>query len=468
MAVINGTNGNDTLIGRFDLPVLFFDFPDTINGLDGNDSLTGLGTDDTLNGGTGDDTLRGQGGNDSLNGGIGADILDGGIGADILDGGDNDDLYIVDNVRDVATEVMGDSRAGVDTVQSSVTYTLSANLENLTFLTGTAPINGTGNAQDNVINGNQGTNVLLGLAGNDILNGGGFGDDILKGGFGNDTLNGGFGNDILKGEFGDDILSGGFGTNTLNGGFGNDTLKGGFGNNSLNGGSGNDLYIIPIGSLLSSLDIVGELADEGIDTVESSASQTLGANQENLVLTGSNTIFGIGNNLSNVITGNNASNILLGSGGNDTIQGLGGNDVLTGDAGNDILVGGEGNDRLNGTNFTLEGNGERDSLRSDSVLDTDIFILGQRSGTIEKVYYNNLGNTDYAVISDFDFNTRDPFRFSDQIELLGSAANYSLSNVTVDGISGTGISFGGDLISIVQNVNASDLSLTSANQFIYV
>ncbi|MCC5665222.1 calcium-binding protein [Nostoc sp. CHAB 5784] len=255
-----------------------------------------------------------------------------------------------------------------------------------------------------------------------------------------------------------DSINGLDGNDSLTGLSTNDTLNGGKGDDTLNGGFGNDLYIVD-----SSLDKVIELADGGIDTVESSVNSRLGDNQENLVLTGSSNIAGLGNNLNNVITGNNALNTLVGDDGNDTIRGLGGNDVLIGDAGNDTLVGGEGNDRLVGTNFSLGGNGERDSLRSDSLLDTDIFILAERSSGGGKVYYSNQGNADYAVISDFD-----RLGVSDQIQLVGSAGNYSLSNVTVDGISGTGISFAGGLISIVQNVNASDLSLTSADQFIYV
>ena len=60
-------------------------------------------------------------------------MLDGGAGADTMLGGAGNDTYVVDATTDVVTEAAGQ---GTDTIQSSVTYTLGANVENLT-LTGT-------------------------------------------------------------------------------------------------------------------------------------------------------------------------------------------------------------------------------------------------------------------------------------------------------------------------------------------
>ncbi|WP_460844494.1 calcium-binding protein, partial [Noviherbaspirillum agri] len=256
--VITGNSGNNIINAGAGA--------DTVNAGAGNDVVIGGDGNDTLNGEAGDDQLFGDAGNDTLNGGLGADMMEGGIG---------DDTYVVDNVGDVVTEGVN---AGIDTVQSSITYTLTDNVENLT-LTGSANINGTGNELNNIINGNAGSNILDGMAGNDTINGN----------TGNDTLIGGDGNDTLNGDAGDDQLFGDAGNDLLNGGAGADRMQ---------GGEGNDTYVVD-----NAGDLVVENANEGTDTVQSSISYTLTANVENLTLTGSASINGTGNALDNVITG---------------------------------------------------------------------------------------------------------------------------------------------------------------------
>ncbi|MBD2039196.1 calcium-binding protein [Microcoleus sp. FACHB-672] len=145
-----------------------------INGNSANNSLSGSVGNDSLNGNSGNDTVNGGDGNDSLNGGIGIDSLIGGLG---------NDIYVVDSASDIVTEA---ASAGTDIVNSSVTHTLAANVENLT-LTGSALINGTGNILNNVINGNSANNSLNGSAGNDSLSGGA-GNDSLTGGSGSDQF----------------------------------------------------------------------------------------------------------------------------------------------------------------------------------------------------------------------------------------------------------------------------------------
>ncbi|MFN9174328.1 MAG: beta strand repeat-containing protein [Synechocystis sp.] len=194
------------------------------------------------------------------------DILDGGVGDDTLIGLLGDDTYIIDNPLDVINEI---AAGGLDTVivQGNFNFSLAVDpdLENLTLL-GTA-LQGTGNDLDNLIIGNASNNVLTGNAGND----------------------------------------------TLDGGLGNDTLIGGL---------GDDTYFVD-----STLDVVVEALNEGLDTVNSSVSHTLAANVEVLTLTGT-ALTGTGNALANTITGNASNNTLNGDAGNDTLTGGLGNDTF--------------------------------------------------------------------------------------------------------------------------------------------
>ena len=128
----------------------------------GTAAFTGTGndSDNLLAGGDGDDTLTGGAGNDSLDGAAGADSMIGGTG---------DDTYIVDDAGDEVVEAAGE---GSDTVRTSLgTYTLAANVENLTY-TGGGNFRGTGNTRANSITGGAGADTLSGGGGADTLTGG--------------------------------------------------------------------------------------------------------------------------------------------------------------------------------------------------------------------------------------------------------------------------------------------------------
>ena len=71
-------------------------------------------------------------------------------------GGSGDDTYVVNHVNDVVTESTGE---GTDLIQSSVSYTTSSNVENLT-LTGSGNITALGNSPNNILTGNNSANTL--------------------------------------------------------------------------------------------------------------------------------------------------------------------------------------------------------------------------------------------------------------------------------------------------------------------
>jgi len=302
-------------------------------------------------------------GNDSNN------VLDGGLGADTLIGGAGNDTYIVDNAGDVVVESIAGAAGGTsDEVDSSVTFSLAAlaNVENLT-LTGSANINATGNAAANLILGNSGDNTLNGGAGADDLRGGdgndtylvdNAGDKVTEAvGKGSDTIQSSVTLDLTAGAFAgqeienltltgtaaingtgnalDNMIIGNSGNNTLTGGDGNDTLNGGLGNDTLIGGKGDDTYVVD-----SKSDVIVEASGQGLDTVLASVTYSIAsyADVENLTLTGTAAINGVGNALDNTLTGNSANNSLVGGAGNDLLDGGVGADTMDGGAGDDTFI----------------------------------------------------------------------------------------------------------------------------------
>ncbi|KHQ53947.1 DUF4214 domain-containing protein [Mameliella alba] len=224
-------------------------------------------------------------------------------GADTLVGTPGNDVFVVDHPGDIIIE---EEDAGIDLVRSSVDFelrTFGLTLENLT-LTGTADLSGTGNGLDNVLTGNSGDNAL----------------------------NGAWGNDVIYGMAGDDTLQ--------------DTK----GNDTLVGGTGNDVYYVD-----SPDDVVIELPGEGHDRINTSVTFRMWADApevEDLVLTGSGAIDGIGNAWNNHIMGNGAANYLDGARGHDLLEGGGGADTLLGQSGADTLLGQAGDDVLYGDQVT--------------------------------------------------------------------------------------------------------------------
>ena len=159
------------------------------------ENATGGGHDDLLIGNEQANRLTGNAGNDVLIGAAGNDTVNGGLGNDTMLGGAGNDAYFVnaagDRVFETTTMATTVNAGGIDTVSSSVTLNLDAYagvrfVERLT-LTGTAAINGTGNALANVLTGNAGTNQLSGGLGNDTINGG-LGADVLTTGAGSDVI----------------------------------------------------------------------------------------------------------------------------------------------------------------------------------------------------------------------------------------------------------------------------------------
>ena len=338
-----------------------------------NAALTGSGH--TATGTAGDNVLTSHGGGNTLIGGLG------------------NDTYVVTGATDTLVE---NPDEGADTLQSGGNIDLSGytEIENLT-LTGSGHT-ATGLAGDNVLTSVDGGNTLVGGLGNDTYRVFGATDTLVEGtDAGIDTVistvsytlgnhlenlviaegaplpGGGIYTVDATGNALDNVLTGNSDANRLDGGGGNDTLV---------GGRGGDVYVVD-----SSGDTILENAGEGYDMAYASATATLAANVEALVLTGEAAIDGFGNDQDNQIQGNNADNVLSGGVGNDTLSGGLGNDTLSGDAGNDNLDGGLGIDILAG------GAGD-DTYTADTAADVIIENGGEGNDTLRAAFSVDLAS----------------------------------------------------------------------------
>jgi Ca2+-binding RTX toxin-like protein len=445
--------------------------------------LRGYEGDDTLAGGGGNDLFDGGSGNDLLSGGTGRDRLSGGSGADRMDGASGDDWYAVDHAGDVVVEAVA---GGYDRVESSVTYTLTANTEiEELVLTGSAAFDATGNAFNNSVYGNSADNVLSGAGG----------DDTLLGAEGNDTLVGGSGNDRyvidvgiitvidyerFDEEFGGDVvvelegqgvdtvdlsqytgiefylpdhvevldaryapagsneriyLSGNAISNTVYGassrsswigGYeGDDTLVGASGNDTFWGGTGSDSMWGGAGDDMYSVDVVTDVVDEGINGgIDTVQSDVTYTLTTNIE---NLSLYGI-RNLDG--TGNELDNVLTGSFGANRLIGNAGNDRLDGRGESDTMLGGIGDD-VYVVDVSTDVVTENAAEGIDTVLSSVTFTL---SGNVENI---SLTGTD----------TVDATGNALANVITGNSANNTLTgeagNDTLDGGSGTDSMVGG-------------------------
>ncbi len=420
--------------------------------------------------------------------GAGDDHLDGGTGVDRMVGGLGNDTYVVDNIGDVVVE---DLNAGTDTVVSAISYTLGANVENLT-LTGIAPNSATGNAADNVLTGNDGNNRLDGLAGADTMAGGlgndtyvvdNAGDVVTEGvNAGTDTvlsavsftLGANVENLTLTG-LGDLTATGNDANNVLTGNAGNNLLDGRAGADKMVGGQGNDTYMVD-----NAGDVVVETLNAGIDTVVSTVSYTLSGDVENLTLTGLGNLSGTGNGLANLLTGNDGDNRLDGRAGADTMTGGLGNDTYVVDNAGDVVIenAGAGTDEVvSSISYILGANLEKLTLTgvsnlsgtgnaADNVLTGNVGINLLDGGAGADTMAGGAGNDTYVVDNAGDVVIENAGAGTDTVRtsLLSYTLGANVENLTYTGtgdFTGTGTATanvltggaGADILDGVRNTN---------------
>lgn len=468
---IQGTNGNDTLVGS-----------------DTADQIQGLGGDDLLIGGAGFDTLSGGLGNDTLRGGQGADTyrFGRGGGRDVIDdaGGDGF-INRLEFDAGIMPEDVSCRRIDNDLVLSLVNSNDQVVVRNYFSNTGLPEIteiifaNGPHwspyEVRMRVENAPQGA-LMVGTSG----------ADVLLGGATADTLDGGAGDDLLNGGSGDDLLLGGDGNDTLVSGLGFDTLV---------GGQGNDIYRLAAdwGQVL-----INEQASGGFDVIElfnvSSISMQLQRVGNDLILLRRDTsdrvtisnyfstsadgqsaieeirfsdqswnrthvlnLLSVGTPYNDNLIGTDAPDYLFAGMGDDQLSGLGGNDRLEGGAGNDTLYGGAGDDTLIGGDGDdwLDGGEGHNQLIGGMGNDTYVvdqpssFIQEDADGGIDTVRSSTHHWLNYALENLILTGSANSDGFGNDLnnEVTGNAGNNYLEgregNDLINGMDGNDVLLGG-------------------------
>jgi Ca2+-binding RTX toxin-like protein len=398
---INGTSGNDTLVGT--------DAPETINGLGGNDSIVGNGAADSMSGGDGNDTLDAVTGQDRHD--VAVDTLDGGLG---------DDTYRIFN-----NTVVHDDPGGLDTVLLNIDgeYTMPGGVENLSVV---------GESNDNVgIIGNGLDNIITTLSA--VYR--------IDAGAGNDTINAGLNNDRLAGGAGNDVINAGEGFDFINGGLGNDTLTGGHGTNAA------DTFAFDAAPGAANADVVTDFSEADADRIQLDGSVMPALGASGSFAAGDARFFAAagangGHDADDRVVYNTSTGQLWydadGSGGSvaqliATLQGapgLAATDIdvvngnttptptpgtsLNGTNGDDTLVGTAGNDTIfgNSGNDWIEGRGGNDTLSGGSGMDSYVF--------------REFGAANADTLNNFDSGNWDTLRFDNAaFTALGPDGHFS-------------------------------------------
>ena len=386
-------------------------------------------------------------------------ILDGVTGADTMIGGQGNDIYYMDNVGDVVTELAGE---GTDTVQSSISCQLGSNLENLLLLDFAKPENGLVDGERVLVYGYPKRNELDYMQGDAVQNYQGtcaltsIANLITQTGRptsesqiinlaiqNNWALNNpnlpawqlggsnvtqqqailesyGIRNNVVMGYNESGVAS------LVRSGRG--VILGVnagelWGDSAYNGNGSVNHAVTLTGAVYRETDgtLMGfYIADSGRGIVSDMTRFVDIETFRNAVnVTGSYAIYtiapvkfwqedsnGTGNELDNTVVGNRGDNVLLGLAGNDFLQGADGNDTLDGGVGNDILTGGLGDDLYH----FARGGGQDVIVETDTTAGNTDLLAFEGDVACDQLWFSQAGNdlvlsiiggTDSVVIRDW-------------------------------------------------------------------